>query len=323
MNLRANISAVLLLFTFTANGQTEKLIVPSDLKQQTIVTEPLTLQKGFFRAGTLINYRIADRLFNNSGQREYYRNTSWGSKATYGLIVQYGISDRLQIDIISEYLNNKQEIRREDVNTSTNTTVITTDKQAGLGFGDSHIALKYQLLTEKGGRTGLAARLKVTIPTGEKNPKNIKSENQYDLPVGDGTYALSFSMSARRLVYPYSFSGFLSFTYSLEGEKKLTTADISETSFRPGNLLEAGLSVNLHLNEWIVLRNEANIYREQQGSVNGVPNSLFPESWALAYEPSLIFQVHRFRLGESVRIPLKGRNVPADPLFQLSAQYVF
>jgi len=28
-------------------------------------------------------------------------------------------------------------------------------------------------------------------------------------------------------------------------------------------------------------------------------------------------------LGESVRIPLKGKNVPADPLYVMMVQYVF
>ena len=143
---------------FCAFGQTEKLIVPYDLKQQTIVTEPLSIQKGFFRTGTLVNYRVADRQFTDDGAKEYYRNTSWGSKASFGIIIQYGFTNRLQFDIVTEYLNNKQEIRKEDVNTSTNTTEITTEKQNGIGFGDSHLSLKYQILTELERRVGLAIR---------------------------------------------------------------------------------------------------------------------------------------------------------------------
>lgn len=323
MKRRIIIISYLVLSTYLVHGQTEKLIVPSDLKQQTVVTEPLSIQKGFFRAGTLINYRVADRLFTDEGVKEYYRNTSWGSKASYGIIFQYGLTNRLQFDIVTEYLNNKQEVRKENVNTSTNTTVITSEKQKGLGFGDSHLSLKYQLLTERNGRTGIAIHTTLTIPTGEKNPTNIKSENQYDLPVGDGTYAISMSLNGRKVLYPYSFEGYCSFTHNFTGEKKLTSVALTETSFRMGNVVEAGVTVNLHLNEWIVLGNEVNFYHEQQGIINDTPSSLIPESWALSYEPGLIFQVHRFRLGESVRIPVKGRNVPADPLFLLSAQYVF
>jgi len=46
-------------------------------------------------------------------------------------------------------------------------------------------------------------------------------------------------------------------------------------------------------------------------------------SWALSYLPNLVFQVKKFRLSESVSIPVFGRNVPADALFVLRIQYIF
>jgi hypothetical protein len=304
-------------------GQTEKLLVPSDLKQQTIVTEPVTLRKGFFRAGLLLNYRVADRYFSDSGTKEYYRTSTWGSKSSYGITLQYGISDRLQVDLISEYLNTLQETQNTEINAATNTSLITIDKQKGIGLGDSHIALKYQIIPEIERKLSLSVRMKLTVPTGEKNPSNIKSENQYDLPVGDGTYALGLNLSARKIAYPYSFSGYLAFTYNFNGSKIFNTVDQIEKQFRFGNLIETGLSVNLHLNEWIVLGNEINFYKEGQGKIENQLSILIPGSWALSYEPSLIFQVHKFRFGEYVRIPVKGKNVPADPLYILSAQFIF
>lgn len=313
----------LLVPAITGFGQTEKLLVPSDLKQQTVVTEPVTLRKGFFRAGLLLNYRVADRYFSDSGTKEYYRISTWGSKSSYGITLQYGITDRLQLEVISEYLNTLQETQNTEVNAATNTSKTTVDKQKGIGLGDSHIDLKYQVIPEIERKFSLSARLKLTLPTGKKNPGNIKSENQYDLPVGDGTYALGLYISARKIAYPYSFSGYLSYTYNFNGSKIFNTAEKVERRFRLGNMAEAGLSVNLHLNEWIVLGNEINYYKEGQGKIENQLSALMPASWALSYEPGLIFQVHRFRLGESVRIPVKGKNVPADPLYILSAQFIF
>jgi hypothetical protein len=72
-----------------------------------------------------------------------------------------------------------------------------------------------------------------------------------------------------------------------------------------------------------VMANELNFYHEGKGKINGVFSSRLPSSWAASYQPNLIFQVKRFRLGESVKIPLKGRNVPADPLYVVMIQYVF
>jgi hypothetical protein len=304
-------------------SQTEKLLVPSDLKQQTIVTEPVTLRKGFFRAGLLLDYRVADRFISNSGRKEYYESSSWGSKSAYGITLQYGISDRLQIDIVSEYLNKSQEIQNTVIDAVTNTSTVTVSKQKGLGLGDSHVALKYQVIQEIERNFSLSGQLRITVPTGEKNPGNIKSENQYDLPVGDGTFAMSVNLAVRKIAYPYSFSGYAAYTYNFNGTKIFNTFTLIERRFRYGNLFETGLCGNFHLNEWIVFGNEISFYSEGQGKIENIATELLPASLALSYEPGLIFQVHRFRLGETVRIPITGRNVPADPLYILTAQYVF
>jgi len=314
---------LLLLITSSAFSQTEKLLVPSDLKQQTIITEPVTLHKGFFRTGLLLDYRVADRYFNNSGDKQYYYNSIWASKSAYGITLQYGITDRLQVDLISEFMNTLQETQNVEEDPATNTTSITVDKHRGIGLGDSHIALKYQIIAEKERKFSLSARLKGTFPTGAKNPRNIKSENQYDLPVGDGTYALGLNISARMIAYPYSFSGYLAYTYNFTGEKIFNTVDQIEKQFKLGNLFETGISWNIHLNDWIVLGNELNFYDEGEGQIENAPSAQMPASWAFSYEPSLIFQVYRFRLGESVKIPVLGKNVPADPLFVLMAQFIF
>ncbi len=320
---KLTIICLIIIFAAPAYCQTEKQLVPADLKQQTIVTEPVTLRKGFFRAGILMNYRVVDKYFTDSGKKEYYVTSTWGSKAAYNLTLQYGLSDRFQIDLITEYMNARQESQNNEVVTGTNTTKVSVAKQKGLGIGDSHVSLKYQFLPETRYKVSFTGGLNLTVPTGEKNPKNIKSENQYDLPVGDGTYALGFSLSARSIVYPYSFTGFFSYTYNFTGSKIINAGDIKERKFRFGNLLEGGLGANLHLNDWIVMANEINYYHEGDGKIDNVVSAIMPDSWAASYEPSLIFQVKRFRLGESVKIPLKGKNVPADPLYVVMIQYVF
>jgi hypothetical protein len=311
------------LFTPGVIAQTEKQLVPSDLKQQTIVTEPVTLRKGYFRAGTLMNYRVADRYFTDAGHKEYYLTSTWGSKAAYNLNLQYGFSDRFEIDLAAEYMNTLQESTTTEVSTGTNTSTTVVAKQKGYGIGDSHMSLKYQVIPEAKFLVSLTGSMDVTFPTGQKNPTNIKSANQYDLPVGDGTYAVALRLSARSIFYPYSFKGYFGFNHNFKGSKIINAGDLIEHTFRFGNLLEAGISANLHLNEWIVLANEINYYHEGDGEIDNVISARMPDSWAASYEPSLVFQVKRFRLGESVRIPLKGKNVPADPLYIMLVQYVF
>jgi hypothetical protein len=293
------------------------------MKQQTVVTEPVTLHKGYLRAGVVLDYRVADRFFNSEGSKEYYATSSFGSHSAYGMTLQYGISDRLEVDLFTEYMNDLQQTQTSSLETVTNKIVTISTKQKGMGLGDSHLELRYQVIHEKESKFSLTGRLMLTIPTGRKNPSNIKSENQYDLPVGDGTYALGLNISARKVVYPYSFSAYMSYTNNFNGTRIIDVAIPVEKKFRLGNMFESGLSCNLHLNEWIVFGNEFNYYREGVGKVENEPSALMPSSWALSYDPSLIFQVHRFRFSESVKIPFKGLNVPADPLFVMTAQFIF
>jgi hypothetical protein len=304
-------------------SQTEKQLVPSDLKQQTIVTEPVTLRKGFFRIGTLANYRVADKYFNNEGTREYYLSSIWGTKSVYNLTLQYGITDRLEAEIVTEYMYNRLKSQSVEITPGTNSTTNVTNKQVGFGFGDTHFNLKYQFFPEAKYRISLTGILNATFPTGEKNPSDVKSATQYDLPVGDGTYAVSGEIYARSILYPYSFTDYLKYSNNFEGSKKIGATDPAESDFRLGNRFETGLSANVHLNEWIVLANEISFYHDGEGWIKKGSAVTIPESWTAVYVPNLVFQIKRFRLGESVSIPLKGRNVPADPLFIMMVQYVF
>lgn len=314
---------LLILSSPYVSGQTEKLIVPSDMKQQTVVTEPVTLHKGYLRAGVVADYRVADRFFNSEGTREYYNTSRWGSQSAYGITLQYGIGDRMEVDLFTEYMNTLQETQTTDFSTKTNTVETTSAKQKGIGLGDSHLDVRYQLIHEKESRFSVTGTLMLTLPTGNKNPQNIKSENQYDLPVGDGTYALGLNISARKVIYPYSFSGYISFTNNFYGTKITDVKTQTVNKFKIGNLFETGFSGNLHLNEWIVFGNEINYYHEGDGRIE--PSVVIPASWAISYEPRLVFQVHRFRFTESVGIPLKGEglSVPADPLYIMTMQFVF
>lgn len=303
--------------------QTEKQLVPSDLKQQTIVTEPVTLRKGFIRAGLQVNFRVADKYFNESGKKEYFSPDTWGSKSAYNLTLQYGINDRLQVDLLTEYLNTRLRTQSNVVDAGTNTEKSVVSTREGIGFGDTRLSLRYQIISEKKNNISVTGIADFILPTGEKNPTEIVDEKQYNLPVGNGTYALAGTLLARSIVYPYSFTAYIKYNYNFSGSKIIEVTDIEEIEFKIGNRFETGVSTNLHLNEWIVFTNKFIYYYEANGMINNAESPRFPLSWAVVYEPDLYFQVKRFRLSESVAIPLKGKNSPSDPLFVMLVQYVF
>jgi len=44
--------------------------------------------------------------------------------------------------------------------------------------------------------------------------------------------------------------------------------------------------------------------------------------WAINYQPSLVFQIRRFRFFEVIQFPLFGNSVAADPQYILGLQYI-
>ena len=312
-----------LFLSVVCYGQVEKQLTPADIKQQTIVTEPVTLKKGFFRAGTLVNYRVADKYFTDKGEKEYYASNVWGSKSSYNLTFQYGISDRLEVEFTTEYMNSRQESQSTEFVAATNTTRTVLLKQKGSGIGDSYFKLRYQVVPENRHRVSLTGNINLGIPTGEKNPTDIRSAEKYDLPVGSGNFALAAGLYTRTILYPYSFTGSVNYVYNFSGKKKFNVTDLVEREFKPGSIIEASLGINLHLNEWIVFSNEINYQHKEKGTINDHYTPLMPLTWAASYRPGLVFQVKKFRLSELVTIPVKGKNTAADPLYILMVQYVF
>ncbi len=314
---------IVILSTLIGYGQTEKMLVPSDLKQMTVVTEPSTLYKGFFRAGTAISYGVVDKYFTNDSKKEYFLNSAWATNARFNFIFQYGITDRLQAEAAIPLVN---EIRQSDSRLfvpSADTTVEYSSSLRAKGISDCYLTIKYQILNEKATNTSLTGILEFLIPTGEKNPTDINGETDYSPPLGNGCFASTLALKFRKIKYPYSCDGHMYYTYKFQGSKILDVSDTEETEFKDGNYLELGASFNIHLNEWIALTNEINYAHWAKNKIDGeIPDDAIA-AWALSYEPRLVFQVRRFRIGEAVRIPLFGKGVSADPLYVLIAQYMF
>ncbi|MCX6254017.1 MAG: hypothetical protein NTV31_06000 [Bacteroidia bacterium] len=314
---------LLILVPLVGNCQAEKQLVPSDLKQLTVVTEPSTLYKGFFRAGMAMSFGVVDKYFTNDRKKEYFLNSAWATNSSFNLSLQYGITDRIQVDAVIPYSNELRQSESLIIVPVIDSTVNYSFTLKGRGIGDCYLTLKYQILPEKESKTSLTGSIDLTFPTGEKNPTNIKSENIYDLPTGTGSFSSTFGLKLRKIQYPFSFIGYTYFTYNLPGSKIINVSDTEEKEFKYGNRIDAGANINFHLNEWIALTNEFNLYYSGKTKIDNEIPDYATDGWAVSYEPRLVFQIKRFRISEAVRIPLAGKGVSADPLYVLITQYVF
>jgi len=314
---------LLLTLDFAATGQVEKLIVPSDLKQQTVVTEPITLRKGYLRAGIALSYFALDKYFNSASKKEYYSLSSWHTDFSYQISLRYGITDKFEVDC-SIPLKNESTRALYMVNwPGLNSNISLSSNLKGKGLSDCELTLKYQLVPEKEDKISLTVWQWLTFPTGQKNYTNIKSFTDFNLPVGDGAFSTGTELTARRIKYPYSYSFWASYAINFQGSKLISQDDLSETKFKDGNYLMMGANFNIHLNEWIALANELNYKYNQKGIIKYTVNVIKDPAWAFSYQPGLYFQIRRFRVAEAVQVPIMGKNDSADPLYVMQVFYTF
>jgi hypothetical protein len=314
---------ILFLISFAGFGQTEKIINPSDLKQQTVITEPLSLNKGFTRVGLAYSYSALDKYFNRDGKKKYSPESTWGIVSGAQIMVQYGITDRLMAEVGVPFRVDVTNYHWRVYAPNLDYLEISDMSVRGSGLADLYLSGTFQVIPSSSHNFSLKTSLDVTIPTGRKNPENVVSAYDYDAPTGYGVFVLTPRITARLVHYPYSWVVYVQYSYNFSGSRIISPGDAVERNYRYGNNIYAGGGVNLHLNEWIALTNDLVYSYTGKGEIQNVSASNLTTNYTFSYQPRLIFQIRRFRLGEAVNIPLKGRLAGADPLYVLIAQYIF
>ncbi len=327
MTKQIKYSFILIILYFgleiNALGQTESQIIPTEKKQLTIVTEPASLYKGFFRAGVIGSYFVVDKYFDEDGNRNYFPESTWARSWSMYLMAQYGITDRLQFDLMLPYQNEAWYYSQLIIAPGLDTDLDQSWNLRGNGLSDMSMYLRYQLLQENETFPSITGEIGITLPTGRKNPTDIKDDYDYKLPTGTGEASTNFRLLARKIMYPYSFKFYVDYTYSMGGTKLFNSYDTEELSFKSGSRIDFGGSVDILLNEWIALTNELNYFSYGKDEIDEVIQEDITSPSGFSYEGRLVFQIKQFRIGEAIRVPLKAKNTGADPLYVMIIQYVF
>jgi len=315
-------SVMIQLFNYSM-AQFEEMIIPSDLKQQTIITEPQTLRKGYFRAGIGATFIFADRFFDDEGNKSYILGTNvLGKRWDYNLYLSYGITDRFQADMYVPYTNQEDLISFRILSPLIDYDTIITNKSFARGFSDMDFGLRYLLLQEDEIKPSLSLGVYLKVPTGRKDPYNVKSDEEYDQPTGAGHFALSADMILKKVQYPYSITFATFGYYNFKGEKQFFP-DEDPIKFKRANHMGVRCSMGIHLNDWIVLTNEIGFFAHGKSKYYYEEVETGDNGWAFKYIPNIYFQIRRIRLKEHIILPLWGKNDGADPTYAIYMQYIF
>ncbi|MFA6129387.1 MAG: transporter [Candidatus Omnitrophota bacterium] len=161
---------------------------PSSAGTLTTWTAPLCA-KGEFVIQPFIFYNRTRGSFDSDSK--YHGLAKGDRKDQYQeqLFVQYGITDRLEIDAQTVYQENY--IRQDGTNAHKN------------GFGDSYLFLRYCAIEEKGWLPHITGLFQLKIPTGKYqhlNPDKLETDS-----MGTGSWDPGFGFNLTKKLKPFIF----------------------------------------------------------------------------------------------------------------------
>jgi hypothetical protein len=313
---------VLIILANAAYSQEEDKLLVSEIKQSTVITQPATLNKGFFLLGSIFTYNVEDKMFSDNGKKDFAPQNWWAKYSTEYLHFHYGLTNRIELAFALPYKITSISGSVFSEIPIIDTTITTKFKLKANGIGDIEFGIYYQLIKGSKTKPSLVSKLHATFPTGEKNPTNIKGAWEYDLPTGSGETTLASELIYRKITYPYSYSFYGFFKYSFGGEKVMLPYENS-ISFKSGIFYWVGGNFNFLLNDWIAVQNDLRLDYQQASKYYGETSYVGINAYIISYHPNISFQFKKFRLIQGVFIPLFGKSTPADPQYNIDLQYIF
>jgi hypothetical protein len=323
MKGRRLIWSFLILLPVALAGQGEDQFLPTELKQLTVITEPVTLRKGFFRLTVHGFQNSSIRFYDDSREKILTEGNRMGYLRGTGLDLDYGITDRIQVNAIFPFRFDKIESMMIINDPLTSDQFIRTDVEKAYGISDISLGLAWQVLQEAESRPSLTAYVSLEMPSGRKEPADVVEDSltlRFKGSTGNGEFALNISLRARKIIYPFSVEFFSGVDYGFGGEKSPWPGE-EAVSFKPGMIFFTQPGLNFHLNDWICVTNDLSFQYFGKDRIAGETQDLV--RWNLQWVPYIHFQVKRLRLAQGITVPLAGRNMVADPSYLILISYLF
>jgi hypothetical protein len=311
--------ALFVISSLSVTAQTERQLTVSEIRQQTLLNEPITLQKGYFRWITSFNFALfSTDYFDNSWKKITTNNYSSNSMIV-PFSLCYGLTNNLEINLNSNYTQSKSSFNYQSIDNysqQANQSIKVNKKSAG--FNDLSIALNYKLLDEKDNYPSLAVGIYGSIPYGKKDPTSDDDGINVDEGVSCGYYEIGLGTQVKKVYYPFSIAGVLMYAYSFPTDLRLKYNDIEKTTVDFGDFFQSKLIVNYMPSDWISISNNI-VFTHNGKSVydNEEYKHNEKEMIQLMWEPGLTFQMKNFRLRQSISFVAFGKNSHTTPIFSI------
>jgi hypothetical protein len=304
-------------------AQTEKQYLPSELKQKTVIQEPPTLYKGFFKTGLTYSWTSINSWYDADGNKNPVPGSGYYAIRSLYSDFRFGITNRLTVHLGVPYnfLHMYQSVEYRD-NIKDEVSLTMWDRK-GYGIGDVDFGADFQLITEDGKRPAVTLKTFLAFPTGRKNPTDSISEYEFREPTGRGEYSLAGILQTRKVVYPWYMDISLYYTYYFGGEKMQALGEM-ETGFKGGPLSQISGTLGYQVNDWICLNN---MFSYNMKGMDKYDDEYYDyleyKSHSVDYYFYLYFQIKRLRLVQAVSVSILGKNWGADPGYFIMMSYAF
>jgi hypothetical protein len=271
---------------------------PSSVGPVTTWTAPLC-KKGEFVIQPFIFYNWTRGSFDSDGK---YRGLPKGDRKyqyQQQLFVQYGLTDRLEIDAQAVYQEN---FSRQDGKSAHKN-----------GFGDSYLFLRYCALEEKGWLPQLTGLLQLKMPTGKYqhlDPDKLETDS-----MGNGSWDPGFGFILTKKLKPFIFHADAVFSFPqkvmIDGVKT-RYASYTNYDFGVEYFLPKGFNLILEANGSL----QGDIWQDGQRAASTAQNYL-------TVSPGIGWSCDRVQLLLAYQRVVAGVNTDANDSVVLTGVYTF
>jgi len=311
------IYTLIFLTVFThLSAQNFQTITVAEQKQQSIVNEPLTLPKGFFRAQVDFEPRITTlTLYNAKGKRV---PPSFNVSANLFFLTpafRYGITKRCEIGLYLPYVHGKSLMQVDFA--GGNTFLYNRNIKLAKGFLDLKVLTKFLLLKETKIYPAMAAYMYVTFPTGSKKEKQISPTVTKDA-ISYGYYTFRYGMIASKRWSQYRLMADISCLNSLLTMKSVYLPNIP---YKGANRFSAIITQSFMVNSWLSVGNITGYEYEWHEVIDDLVQKEKPVE--LLSGILIYYQFQRIRLTQTLGIPIYIKSSNAATFFSISLNYTF